>query len=975
MGLLVLAAVVFAGAGLGAQTFQEKRLDLPLDLPTSKQLLPGVPGEPQRLNSLPLSMAVSPDGRWVVTVNAGYGTFESGYNQSLAVVDTRTGKVTDSPDSRTQVRAGQSLYSGLAFSGDGRQLYGTIGSLKDPEGTKAGDTGSGVVVYGFDNGVLTRERVIKIPLQQLAGGRRTKLIGEVDGDKGVPFPAGVAVVPGGREQGAGNRQQGAAGERLLVSDNLSDDVLLMDAGTGRIVTRFDLSETDAVPGTYPLAVAVSRDGRRGYVTLWNASEVVELDLLKGVVGRKLPLLKPQGATAAGTHPCALEFSPDGRTMYVALANRDAVAAVDVSERKAGDADFRVKGYFDTRLPGQSYFGAEPEALAVSADGRRLYVGDGATDAVAVIDTAKLTAKAAKQGMVEPIGFVPTEWMPISMGMASGKLYVATAKGKGAGPNNFPQREAPSAKGGMRPGSSTYIATLLYGSVATLDPAAMERELPRLTGEVLESNRMKAAEERIRFAGSGDTSRIKHVIYIIKENRTYDQVLGDLSQGGTSVGNGDKSLAMYGEAVTPNQHKLALQFGVLDNFFDSGEVSGDGHVWSNAAIGTDYLEKTWQQNYRGGQRTYDFEGVVAEGYPLEQHIPDVNEPASGYLWGNLARHAKTHYNFGEYIASTFCSEKRTTLAPRASQEGPMLTTEAACSRKGVRPGEEIPGEWGGGKNAWPWAIPLLAANVPTKPELVGNFAPEAPDFNLRVPDQIRYEVFARHFLGWVKDRAAGRETMPEFVEMRLGNDHTAGTTAGGPTPKSSVADNDLAVGRIVETVSHSPFWDDTAIFILEDDAQAGADHVDAHRSLALVVSKYAPRSGNGDAVVDSRFYSTVSVIRTMESLLGLPPMNNNDAFASLMAAEFSGAEDQPAFVADPSNRDNGLIFAANPKVAAGMPPNRAEGERESARMDFRHEDRADPERLNVILWRDAMGEQPVPVQLTERRKRAKKDDDD
>ena len=992
MGLFGLAAMGVAGAGLGAQTFQEERLERPLDLPTSKQMLPGVPGGPQRLNSLPLSMAVSPDGRWVVTVNAGYGTFESGYNQSLAVVDTRTGAVVDSPDERTPVRAGQTLYSGLAFSADGRHLYGTIASLKDPEGKKAGDTGSGVMVYGFDEGRLTRERVIRIPLQQLAGGRRTKLIGEVEGDKGVPFPAGMAVVPsslGGSEKqvfrsaqkdnkkgkGNGEEQDAGSGERLLVSDNLSDDVLLMDAGTGKIVTRFDLSETDAVPGTYPLAVAVSRDGRRGYVTLWNASEVVELDLIKGVLGRKLPLLKPRGATAAGTHPCALEFSPDGRTMYVALANRDAVAAVDVSEKKRGDADFRVKGYFDTRLPGQSYFGAEPEALAVSADGRRLYVGDGATDAVAVIDTAKLTPGAAKQGMVEPIGFVPTEWMPISMAMASGKLYVATAKGKGTGPNNFAQRQAPGAKAGMRPGSSTYIGTLLYGSVATLDPAAMERELPRLTGEVLESNRMRAAEERISFAGTGDASRIKHVIYIIKENRTYDQVLGDLEQGGKSVGNGDKSLAMYGEAVTPNQHKLALQFGVLDNFFDSGEVSGDGHVWSNAAIGTDYLEKTWQQNYRGGQRTYDFEGVVAEGYPLEQHIPDVNEPASGYLWGNLARHGKTHYNFGEYIASTFCNEKRTTLAPRASQEGPMLTTEAACSPKEVRPGEEIPAEWGGGKNAWPWAIPLLATNVPTKPELVGNFAPEAPDFNLRVPDQIRDEVFARHFSGWVKDRAAGRETMPAFVEMRLGNDHTAGTTAGGPTPKSSVADNDLAVGRIVDTVSHSPYWDDTAIFILEDDAQAGADHVDAHRSLALVVSKYAPRSGNGDAVVDSRFYSTVSVIRTMESLLGLPPMNHNDAFASLIAPEFSGSGDQPAFVADQSNRENGLIFAANPKVVAGMPPVRAEGERESARMDFRHEDRADPERLNVILWRDAMGEQPVPVQLTERRKRAKKDDDD
>ena len=184
------------------------------------------------------------------------------------------------------------------------------------------------------------------------------------------------------------------------------------------------------------------------------------------------------------------------------------------------------------------------------------------------------------------------------------------------------------------------------------------ELPQWTAEVLESNRMKAAEEKIQFARwcRFRIGPIKHVIYIIKENRTYDQILGDLKQNGKAVGNGDASLTMYGEDVTPNEHKLALQFGVLDNFYDSGEVSGDGHVWSNAAIGTDYLEKTWQQNYRGGQRTYDFEGVVAEGYPLLQKIPDVNEPASGYLWGNLASHGKTLYHFGEFISSTFCDRE-------------------------------------------------------------------------------------------------------------------------------------------------------------------------------------------------------------------------------------------------------------------------------------------------------------------------------
>ncbi|MBB5339193.1 bifunctional YncE family protein/alkaline phosphatase family protein [Tunturiibacter gelidoferens] len=913
-----------------------------IDLPTSKRILQPVPGSPQRLNGLPMSMAISPDQRFVVTVNAGYGTFESGYKQSLAVLDTQTGVVEDFPDDRTSIKARQTLYSGLAFSRDGRHVYASMGSETDPLGTEKGDTGSGVVVYGFNAGKISQERMVKIPLQQLAAGRRTMLIGGTAGDKGVPFPAAIAVV-------------GSSGsEKLLVADNLSDDVLLIDAASGAILTRFDLAENDAVPSTYPVALSVSKDETRAFVALWNASEVVELDLKNGLVGRKLALLKPASKTAAGTHPCALELSGDGRTMYVALANRDAVAAVNVDR-----GQFAVKGYFDTRLPHQTYFGAEPEALALSPDGSRLYVANAITDAIAVLDTRKLSAKVATEGMVEPSGFVPTEWMPMSIGLTGGKLYVATAKGKGTGPNNFPQRQSEGTSA-TRPGPSSYIATLLYGSLAVLDTKAIERDLPKWTAEVVESNRMKAAEEKIRFAGN-QQDRIKHVIYIIKENRTYDQILGDLKQNGKAVGNGDSSLTMYGAEITPNQHKLALQFGVLDNFYDSGEVSGDGHVWSTAGIGTDYLEKTWQQSYRGDERTYDFEGVVAEGYPLLQKIPDVNEPNSGYLWGNLARQGKSYYHFGEYISSTFCDAKKTA----SPQEGPLLEG-AKCQKPSILPGETLPVEWGGGVNKWPWPIPLLATNTATKPELVGHFAVEQPDFNLRIPDQIRVEVFLKHFGRWVADREAGKDDMPHFILLRLPNDHTAGTTPGGPTPKSSIADNDLAVGRAVDAVSHSAFWDDTAFFILEDDAQAGADHVDAHRSLALVVSKYSPRAAGGEAFVDSRFYSTVSVLRTMETLLGLPPMNNNDAFSSMIGSLFTGDGGQAAFSADYRNRDSGLIYTANTKTAPGT--------KASQRMDFRHADHADTQKLNVILWKDAMGDSPVPALLNARPKKVKNDDD-
>jgi YVTN family beta-propeller protein len=920
-----------------------------INLPTSKAIVGVVPGDPKQLSSEPATIAVSPDGRYVVTVNNGYGSFESGYMQSLAVMDTQTGKLVDSPDPRTLVQSNQVLFSGLAFSPDGKTLYGSIVSATDPQGKQPDDTGSGIQVYGFDAGKLSRQRVIKIPLQALPPGRTTKLVNGVEGNLGLPYPAAIAYVNG----------------KLLIADNLSDGALLMDPATGAILTRFDLSESDAVPSTYPAMLAVTKDGKRAFVGLWNASEVVELDLDKGTVGRKLPLLKPSDPVAPGSHPSAMVLSPDGKTLYVSLANRDAIAAIEVEDGK-----FAPKGFFDTRLPGQSFYGAEPEALALNADGSRLYCANMGSDAVAVIDTHKLTRAVVAKGMAEPIGFIPTEWLPMGVAFTGGKVYVATGKATGTGPNNFPQRTTAMTESKVRYHSpSSYIATLLHGSLSAVDAKEAEGDLATQTQETLVDNRMKAAQEKIafqpEFAAHGGP--IKHIIYIIKENRTYDQILGDLKKDGKPVANGDPSLAMYGADITPNEHRLALQFGVLDNFYDSAEVSGDGHVWSNTAIGTSYLERTWQLSYRGRQRGYDYEGVVSQGIPLDQHIPDVNEPGSGYIWGDLASHGKTLYHFGEFISTVFCTERKGGGGQADPQQGPMLEGKPCANRNEVKPGEALPAVWGGGVNKWPWAIPLIASNTATKPELVGHFAPEAPDFELMVPDQIREDVFERHLAQWIADKKSGNDTMPNFIQLRLPNDHTAGTRPGGPSPKSSVADNDLAVGRAVEAISNSPFWADTAFFIVEDDAQNGADHVDAHRSIGLVISKYAPHGPSDGAFVDSRFYSTVSMLRTMETLLGLPPMNNNDALSSMMSSLFTGPGDQPAYHADYSNRDNGLIYTANKATAKGA--------KESAAMDFRHADRAPAQKLNVILWQDAMGDKPVPAMLTEKRKTIKKDDDD
>ena len=907
----------------------------PLDLPSSKQLAAALPGSPFPTNSLPMSLVVSPDGRYAATLNAGYGTAESNYDQSILVVDLKTGEHFDTPDARTAARSShQTLYQGLAWSRDSKHVYASFASLTAPEGGAPGETGNAIAVYGFDGGRLTQERLLPLPLQRLAAGKQQSVFKRSMAEgMAIPYPAGLCVVarPGG--------------DALLVADDLSDDALMLDAATGKTLARFDLSTTSAVPAAYPITVAATRNGKLGFVALWNGSAVVKLDLEHGRVLGRVSLLPPQSATAAGSHPAALALAPDEKRLYVALANRDMAAAIDVKTMHAAD-------FFDTKLPGQSYFGAVPDALALAPDGKRLFVANASSDAVAVYSTGRAGKQAER-----PLGFLPTGWYPTGLAATANELLIATAKGQGTGPNNMPQKDAAT---GAAHRDRTYIPTLLHGSFARVPLAGLDAQLPGYTTQVVEENRMKAAEETIAFHAGANT--IRHIIYIIKENRTYDQILGD-----EAAANGDPKLTMYGRSITPNQHKLAEQFGILDNFYDSAEVSGDGHVWSNAAITSDYTQKTWQQSYRGGERSYDFEGVVSGAYPLLQGIPDVNEPASGYLWTNLAKHNKTLYHFGEYISTKFCVEKGTAARQSSPREGTPEQTTISCSRTAIHKGEAIPANYGGGESPYPWAIPIIASNTATKPELQGHFDPQYPDFELAFPDQLRVNEFLTKFRGWTADRAAGRDTMPDFIQLRLPNDHTAGTRPGMPRPSASVADNDLAVGRAVEAVSHSAYWDDTAFFILEDDAQDGADHVDAHRSLSLVISKYAPRPQAGIPFVDHRFYTTVSTIRTMESLLGLPPMNNNDAFAPLMAPSFSGEGDQPPYIADTSNRDNGLIYQANTA--------RTLGARESARMDFSHADQAPTEQLNAILWKDAMGSVPLPEQLRHPASRSSKKGDD
>jgi hypothetical protein len=900
------------------------------NLSTSKVLLEPVPGAPRRLNSLPMGIAQSSDGRFLAILNAGYGTYESQYAQSIALLDTHTGKLADFPELRTQLEAPQTFYQGIAFSADNTHVYASLDSLTAPEGGKRNQTGNAIAVYGLIDGALVAQRLIPVPLQRLAAGKAQNRLGATLPDGlAIPAPAGIAVVARAPGESTGN-------EQLLIANEFSDDALLLDSVTGKVIHRFDLSSVPTVPAAFPISVIATRDGKRGFVALWNNSAIAELDLRSGKVVARLPLLAPKSAIAPGSHPAALALSPDQKTLYVALANRDTVAAVALDGSR-----MHLAAMLDTRLPGQELFGAIPDALDVSPDGKRLYAANAGANAVAVFNIAPNGHRASLPA--RPLGFIPTEWYPTALAVSGQRLYVATGKGSGTGPNADAQRVVDSVAASHR--AHAYIGTLLYGSLAAIERGEAEKNLSALTRAVEKSNRMAAMQQHISFRNGGHP--IKHVIYIIKENRTYDQLFGDLG-----VGDGDSSLTMYGKDVTPNHHKLALQFGVLDNFYDSGEVSGDGHVWSTAGITSDYNEKTWQQAYRGAERMYDFEGVVEGSYPLESNISDVDEPASGYLWSNFARHGKSLYHFGEFISTKFCDDSGE--APKSSppSEGTPVPAGSGCARSHIRQGEEVPASYGGGKSPWPWPIPLILRNVATKPELQGHFDPLYPDFNLSVPDQLRVEKFLLQFRRWVNEREQGAEGMPSFVMLRLPNDHTAGTRAGMPRPRASVADNDLALGRVVEAVSHSAYWEDTAFFILEDDAQDGADHVDAHRSIALVVSKYAPRVAT--PAIDSAFYTTVSVIRSIEDLLDVPPMNNNDALAPLMASQFSGAGDQPGFDADYRNRDNGMIYEVNSAHAPGA--------KQSANMNFRREDQADARLLNVILWRDAMGDKPLPAAL-------------
>jgi hypothetical protein len=908
LGMMLLIA---APGKLPAQT--EPLVQAPRQLPNGK-LLGQVPGDPRPTNNFPTAGALSPDGRFAVLLHSGFGAYTSGEKQSLTVLNLQTNELRDFPDERLGSKAKQTYFLGLAFSVDGKHLYASMASLTDPLGKEKGSTGNGIAVYSFENGVLTPERFL--PLAPRATLPRGKVRREQFHD--VTYPAGMSVGMSGGE------------ERILVACNSSDEAILLNSADGKIVHRFDLPTYKRIPGALPYTAAMTRDGRRGFVSLWNASAVAELDLGKGTVRQFISLEKPAAPLAGGSHPTALLLNHDDSRLFVALTNRDEIAALDT---KTGKVAYTLS----TKLPGQKYGGSDPESLALSADGKTLFSANAISDTVGVFDLNH--PSAGKQ--VRAAGFIPTEFYPTVVVATANDLLIGSAKGRGSGPN--PVAIKPKANGDPQ---YPYNPAMTHGSLARIQAADIPRKLPEWTTQATGTNAAHGNVDKVPFA-SGE-NKIRHVIYIIKENRTYDQLFGDLG-----AGDGDASLAMYGEEITPNQHKLARQFGVLDNFYDSGDVSGDGHVWSTSASISDYVEKTWPVGYRSHEHTYDSEGQLLGGISTDDDLPDAGEPTGGYLWKNFANHGVSYRHYGEYIVSRWCKDEEKDKSPTS---GPPKVAGVACARAVIKKGESLEknvGDPHGGPSPYPWEIPVLAKNTASQAELRGHFDPSYPDFEVAYPDQLRVDEFLNEFAGFTASRKAGKDTMPQFVLLRLPNDHTAGGNKGKPRPAASVADNDLAVGRVAEAISNSAYWDDTAILVLEDDAQDGPDHVDSHRSIALVISKYAPlaesQDAKGGAFVDHHFYTTINMVRTIEALLGAPPMNANDSRAAVIAPPFSGPGKQPAFRADYRNRDNGLLYEMNTKEW-----------KQGINLDFSHADAADNTVLNKFLWEDRMGDAPMPA---------------
>lgn len=848
-------------------------------LVTGRSIPATMPVVRQNVGSLPMNVIEAPDRRWAIVSDMGY-------RQSLSVIDLRTGKRTaDAKFQDTKKFPTRGLYYGLAISTD-NVLYAAEGA----------DAGIAVLKL-LPDGTLKRAGVI-------ATGKND-------------FPAGLALDGRGYLFATSNAPLGA--DRPFDTPGT---LTCFDTETRKPVGRLAF---DSYMGTtnYPLAVAATADGK-----VFVASQ---RDACVYVVDAQDPAaLKIVGKIETGAHPAALLIDAARERLFVANAGSDTVSIVD-ARSNAIKATVLLRPDIARHVAGVT-----PLGMSLAPDGKTLYVALGDLNAVGVIDVGAAALR----------GYVPAGWYPSAVATDGKNLLVADAKGTQTLHPNPP----PTTQKIQSPN------TLLEGDVITR-PVPTPAELTAGTAEVLELARL--TPRYLRRDNPLAHVGVKHVIYIVKENRTYDQVLGDLPQG-----NGDPSRCIFGREVTPNLHALAERFVLLDNFYDCGEVSGDGWVWSTQAMANEYVIKNVPYQYSGRGRLFDYEGTNngyptggfpakgPDGKPLSEHpilsqtggaaIPDVAEAPGGHLWDLCRRRNVGFRNYGFFVAGG-----------NTDKNGKVTTPENYPAAAGLQPG--------GHDLAGLTDLDYRRFDL----EYADSDAPE--QFYKKTGDASflrSRRTFGQHdapsrFTEWktefdqmlVKDPTGA--AVPGMMFVRFGNDHTQGMSGGKHTPRSQVADNDYAVGQLVEAVSHSPIWKDTAIFVIEDDAQNGPDHVDAHRSTCYVISPWVKKS-----TVDHAFHNTVSCVRTMELLLGLPPMNAYDATAEAMAFFDTSPRNDGPFVAVLPNP--ALLTEKNPAVNKTETPS-PETRRlieESDRMNFAIADKAPADRLTAIIWASVRGSDSV-----------------
>lgn len=651
---------------------------------------------------------------------------------------------------------------------------------------------------------------------------------------GKSYPAGIAPSPDGK--------------MLYVAENLADSLAVIDLSSGKVVQRFGA-------GRYPYGVAVSRNGSV-YVSGWGGNSV------SVYAANGYGLLRAEGSVTVGRHPSAMVLNNSGSRLFIASGSTDQIIVLNTRSRAV------VARLMDPPPRGPAE-GSTPDAVALSTDGTRLFAAEADNNAVGVFDlSADASDVASAHGSDRLIGRIPVDWYPTAVVAAHDTLLVLSGKGLGTAPNpDGPNPLHPAAKG-----SHAYTLGQTTGSLMTLRLAnASSATLAPLTARVA---RAQGWEDNPSPTGAGSAKypAFTHVIYVIKENRTYDEVLGDLP-----IGDGDTSLVFFPRSVSPNHHALAERFGDLDRFFTNAEVSADGHNWSTAAYATDYLEKTVPSQYSGRGRSYDYEGTNGDDDQKQLPDDDVNESAHGYLWDLAARAHLTLRNYGEYVVSDTADGHTVYIGDK----------------------------------------PFLATH--TNPDYAG--------FDLDRMDQSRIEVWLKEFASYVKSGV-----MPQLEILRLPNDHTSGARAGSRTPRAYMADNDLALGRLVEALSHSPFWKNTVVFVVEDDAQNGPDHVDSHRAPAFVISAY-----NSGGVVH-RWTNTTDFIATMSEILHTGSLSQFDYYGRPLRNIWSGKPDLTPYVALTPKVD---LNERNPRNTALATA--------SAKLDLSAEDRADENAFNRILW--------------------------